>query len=60
MNHTPPGNASTEAGHHAADLAGAAAPDALGDIAVGHDPPRRDGVHHIEDRRGVVVDRVSH
>ena len=42
-----------------ADLAGPAAAQVLGDVAVGHHVAGRDRLHHVEDVAGEVVELVT-
>ena len=48
-NDPPPGDCRAVACHHTAHAAGPAPLQELGDVAVGHHPPRRDAVHDLED-----------
>jgi len=57
VDHPPPRGRTAVAGQHPADLARAAGPQVLGDVAVGHHLARGNRVHHVKDARGIVVDR---
>src|SRR5580704_6703189 len=58
VDHPPPCHRAAVGGHDAADLAGPEADaQVLGDVAVGHHPPGRDRVHHVEHAAGEVADR---
>ena len=51
VNHTPPGDRAATGGQDPADLAGTAAAQVLGDVAVGHHVARRDRLDHVRARR---------
>ena len=50
----PPGHGAAPQGHDATHLARAALAEVLGDVSVGHDLTRRDGLDDVQDARGVV------
>src|SRR5689334_654444 len=57
VDHAPPGHRAAVGGHDLSDLTGAGADRQVrGDVAIGHDPAGRDGVHQVKDLAGEVVD----